>query len=50
MSKRSTTGLPDKNRATSQQPERQLSRLEKVWEQLLGNPKNRANVKKASFG
>ncbi|XWX04861.1 peptidylprolyl isomerase [Aggregatilineales bacterium SYSU G02658] len=42
MSKRSTTGLPDKNRATSQQPERQLSRLEKVWEQLLGNPKNRA--------
>jgi peptidyl-prolyl cis-trans isomerase D len=42
MSKRSTTGLPDKGKSVSQQPERQLSRVEKIWEQLLGNPQNRA--------
>lgn len=42
MSKRTTTGLPDKDKTTRQQPERQLSRAEKLWEQLLGNPKTRA--------
>lgn len=42
MSRRSTTGLPDKDKSARQQPARQLSRAEKIWEQLLGNPKTRA--------
>ncbi len=43
MSKRSTTGLPNKKeRSARQQPERKLSRVEKIWEQLLGNPQSRA--------
>lgn len=41
MSKRTTTGLPDKSRSASNMPPKKLSRVEQIWEQLLGNPSNR---------
>ncbi len=41
MSKRTTTGLPDKGKATSSQPVAPKSRFEILWDKLLGNPKNR---------
>jgi parvulin-like peptidyl-prolyl isomerase len=41
MSKRTTTGLPDKDKSNASKPVVEKTSLQKFWDNLLGNPKNR---------
>ncbi len=41
MSKRTTTGLPDKEKSNASKPVVEKTPLQKFWDNLLGNPKNR---------
>jgi peptidyl-prolyl cis-trans isomerase D len=47
MSKRQTTGLPDKSKSASAKPAEELKGFAKFWDRLLGHPQNRTEREEA---